>query len=51
MTPTTPTSDDSAAASLPLLDARRWALGFLAFAVVLAVVFSRLLIDFTAHAH
>ncbi|WNE93991.1 hypothetical protein PS467_00985 [Streptomyces luomodiensis] len=50
MTPTSSLSDDSTAASLPLLDARRWALGFLAFAVVLAVVFSQLLIDFIAHA-
>ncbi|GLV78284.1 hypothetical protein ACH4VS_33145 [Streptomyces hygroscopicus] len=51
MTPTTPVSDESTAASLPLLDARRWALGFLAFAVVLAVVFSQLLIDLIARAH
>ena len=36
---------------LPLLNARRWALGFLAFAVVLAIVFSQFLIGFAAHAH
>ncbi|MCE0764165.1 hypothetical protein LWC35_14775 [Pseudonocardia kujensis] len=36
--------------ALPLLNARRWALGFLAFAVVLAVIFSQLLIEFIAQA-
>ena len=43
--------DTDGAAQLPLLNARAWALGFLGFAVVLAIVFSVFLIDFIARAH
>ena len=43
--------DDAAAAELPLLNAKFWALAFFAFAVVLAVVFSAVLVDFMGHAH
>lgn len=42
---------DDGAAALPLLNAKFWALGFFAFAVALAVVFSVLLVDFMGHAH
>lgn len=42
---------DDHTTTLPLLDARAWALGFLAFAVVVAVVFSQFLIDFIASAY
>ncbi|MBB1158113.1 hypothetical protein [Amycolatopsis dendrobii] len=42
---------ETAAHDLPLLNARRWALGFLAFAIVLAVVFAEFLVGFVAHAH
>jgi hypothetical protein len=36
--------------TLPLLNARTWAIGFLVFSIVVAVVFSRFLITFIAHA-
>lgn len=38
-------------ATLPLLDARAWAIGFLAFSVIVAVIFSQYLIGFIASAH
>ncbi|MFN3002401.1 hypothetical protein [Mycolicibacterium wolinskyi] len=41
----------SSATALPLLDARAWALGFLVFSVIVAVIFSQYLIDFIASAH
>jgi hypothetical protein len=44
-------TDTDGATELPLLNARAWALGFLSFAVVLAIVFSAFLVDFIARAH
>ncbi|AHD23963.1 hypothetical protein Y013_23705 [Rhodococcus pyridinivorans SB3094] len=37
--------------TLPLLNARSWALGFFVVAIALAVVASQFLIDFIASAH
>ncbi|BBX32448.1 hypothetical protein [Mycolicibacterium mageritense] len=42
---------EAQSAALPLLDARAWALGFLVFSVIVAVIFSQYLIDFIASAH
>lgn len=44
------TVDDSAS-SLPLLNAKLWALGFLGVALVVAITFSTVLIEFMANAH
>ncbi|MCV7161937.1 MULTISPECIES: hypothetical protein [Mycobacteriaceae] len=35
---------------LPLLNARTWALGFLVFSIIVAVIFSQFLVDFMASA-
>ncbi len=37
--------------SLPLLNAKLWALGFLSIALVVAITFSTVLIEFMANAH
>ncbi|MBN3454919.1 hypothetical protein [Mycolicibacterium sp.] len=42
---------ETQSAALPLLDARAWALGFLVFSVIVAVIFSQYLVDFIASAH
>ncbi|WP_165612817.1 hypothetical protein [Mycolicibacterium fortuitum] len=42
---------EAQSAALPLLNSRTWALGFLAFSVLVAIVFSQYLIDFIASAH
>jgi ubiquinone biosynthesis protein UbiJ len=46
-----PEQERESKAALPLLNARTWALSFLVFAVVLAIVFSQFLIDFMGRAH
>jgi hypothetical protein len=48
-TPTAP-DDRPGGTALPLLNARTWALSFLLFAVVLAVVGSQFLVEFMSRA-
>jgi hypothetical protein len=54
--PTTPPHDlpgtaGEPARDLPRVDARAWAIGFLIFGIVLAVVLSQTMIGFLAAAH
>lgn len=43
--------DGDKGSKLPLLNARTWAIGFLIFAIALAVLFSQTMVDFMRHAH